>query len=463
MASDMRFSVNSRTGAVILAAVLTVMTGCGPNREAGSPPTQIERDLRAETDDDRTADYTGRILENADPPTLTGKVVCGYQGWFAAPGDGSDLGWHHYGRRSMLTPDTITFDLWPEMSEFGAEEKFATDFRHADGSTAYLFSPVVPATVLRHFDWMRQYGIDGVFLQRFGVSLRRPRLRHHRTLVTANVRAAARQTGRAWALMYDLSGLRSGEIHQIVMPDWRELVDSRRITADPTYLHHRGRPVVGVWGVGFNDGRAYTLQECQELIRFLAEDPEYGGNCVLVGVPTWWRSLTRDAVDDPRLHQVIQQACIVSPWTVGRYDTPRAADRHIAAMTPADMAWCRAHGLDYLPVVFPGFSWHNLKATQGEAAPLNAIPRQGGNFLWTQAVAQHRAGADMLYVAMFDEIDEGTAIFKCSNDPPVGITPFLTFEGLPPDHYLWLTGRLGELIRGQRRPHSTMPRRPGAD
>lgn len=28
-------------------------------------------------------------------------------------------------------------------------------------------------------------------------------------------------------------------------------------------------------------------------------------------------------------------------------------------------------------------------------------------------------GADMLYVAIFDEINEGTAIFKCTDNTPV--------------------------------------------
>jgi hypothetical protein len=56
----------------------------------------------------------------------------------------------------------------------------------------------------------------------------------------------------------------------------------------------------------------------------------------------------------------------------------------------------------------------------------------------------------MLYVAMFDEVDEGTAIFKCTNDPPIsdGVS-FLSYEGLPSDYYLWLTGMAGKLIRGE--------------
>jgi hypothetical protein len=66
----------------------------------------------------------------------------------------------------------------------------------------------------------------------------------------------------------------------------------------------------------------------------------------------------------------------------------------------------------------------------------------------------------MIYVAMFDEVDEGTAIFKCTNGPPVGANRFLTYEGLPNDHYLWLTGEGGRLLRGERIMQKAVPERP---
>ncbi|MEO0532167.1 MAG: xylosidase/arabinosidase, partial [Planctomycetota bacterium] len=75
-------------------------------------------------------------------------------------------------------------------------------------------------------------------------------------------------------------------------------------------------------------------------------------------------------------------------------------------------------------------------------------------------VAAKRAGATMAYVARFDGVDEGPAIFKCSNDPPVGDgVSFLTYEGLPSDHYLWLTGEAGRMFRNERPTTKRLPKR----
>jgi hypothetical protein len=83
-------------------------------------------------------------------------------------------------------------------------------------------------------------------------------------------------------------------------------------------------------------------------------------------------------------------------------------------------------------------------------APLNSIPRLKGEFLWSQFQANKRIGANMIYVAMFDEVDEGTAIFKCTNDTPAtDAVPFVDYEGLPPDFYLRLTGQGAKLLRGE--------------
>ncbi len=151
-------------------------------------------------------------------------------------------------------------------------------------------------------EWMKEYGIDGAFVQRFAVSTLRPESLNHCNTVLAHCREGANRYGRTYAVMYDLSGLRAGQVQQVI-DDWKLLVDRMRIgrdKGDRAYLHHRGKPVVAVWGIGFNDGRKYSLEECERLVRFLKQDPQYGGSTVMVGVPTGWRTLDRDSVPDER-------------------------------------------------------------------------------------------------------------------------------------------------------------------
>src|SRR5205085_3320184 len=138
-----------------------------------------------------------------------------------------------------------------------------------------------------------------------------------------------------------------------------------------------------------------------------------------------------------------------------RYRSLQNVEAHARGRWRNDLAWCREHGKAYLPVVFPGFSWHN----QQPHAPLDDIPRRMGRFLWKQYAEAKRAGATAVYQAMFDEMDEGTAIFKCTNEPPMGESRFLTLEGLTSDHYLWLTGMGGKLVRGEIEATEELPPR----
>jgi hypothetical protein len=45
------------------------------------------------------------------------------------------------------------------------------------------------------------------------------------------------------------------------------------------------------------------------------------------------------------------------------------------------------------------------------------------------------------------------------DDPPVGESRFVTFEGMPSDHYLWLTGMGGKQLRGEVRVTGEPPAR----
>ena len=372
-------------------------------------------------------------------------VMAGYQGWFNTPKDGAGLGWKHFEKEKEFKPGKCTIDLWPDVSEY--EKTYETAFKLPDETPAKVFSSYDASTTDLHFKWMKQYGIDGVFMQRFVVSIRNQKGKDNYNKILNNAVLSAEKYDRAICLMYDLSGMEAGE-EDILIRDWKELCEKYKLVSrnNNHYVYHHGKPLVAVWGIGFNDRRKYGYEQVKKIIDFLKSE----GCSILVGVPTHWRTLTIDAVSDTRLLELVKQADIVHPWLVGRFDnhTYEPCRKSIEE----DIKWCKANGKDYMPVLFPGFSWHNMK----KDAPQNMIPRLGGRFFWKQVKGAVDAGAESLYLAMFDEIDEGTAFFKCTNTPPVGESSFITYEGEAPDHYLWLAGEAAKYLRGELRS-SRMP------
>ena len=53
------------------------------------------------------------------------------------------------------------------LSEFDQDELFQSEVPLKNGQMMDLYSAVTPKTVQRHFDWMQEHNIDGVFLQHF--------------------------------------------------------------------------------------------------------------------------------------------------------------------------------------------------------------------------------------------------------------------------------------------------------
>ena len=372
-------------------------------------------------------------------------VMAGYQGWFNTPEDGAGLGWKHFEKEKEFKPGKCTIDLWPDVSEY--EKTYETAFKLPDETPAKVFSSYDASTTDLHFKWMKQYGIDGVFMQRFVVSIRNQKGKDNYNKILNNAVLSAEKYDRAICLMYDLSGMEAGE-EDILIRDWKELCEKYKLVSrnNNHYVYHHGKPLVAVWGIGFNDRRKYGYEQVKKIIDFLKSE----GCSILVGVPTHWRTLTIDAVSDTRLLELVKQADIVHPWLVGRFDNNTYEPYRKSI--EEDIKWCKANGKDYMPVLFPGFSWHKVK----KDAPQNMIPRLGGRFFWKQVKGAVDAGAESLYLAMFDEIDEGTAFFKCTNTPPVGESSFITYEGEAPDHYLWLAGEAAKYLRGELRS-SRMP------
>lgn len=388
--------------------------------------------------------YTGPTRTDIDATTLDGKVLCGYQGWFNTPGDGTKFGFSHWGERLDRPDGKFVVDMWPDVSEYDPSDLAAVPgLKLPDGSPARLYSAFRPGPVLLHFKWMREYGIDGVFLSRFvGETRSRERVRHVNQ-VLANVREGCHREGRVWAMMLDLSMGRNVST-DVVKNDWKFLCDQVKVRDDSRYLHHKGKPVVLLWGLGFKD-RYWTPEQAEELIRFFKDDPTYGGVYLIGGIDPYWRTLRGESMRDPAWAKIYRSFDAISPWDAGRYRDDAGMDRMRKNVWEPDLAELKPLGIGYMPTAFPGFSWDNLRGTPPGTT---MIPRRKGAFYWRQFAIFRELGIRTVFVGMFDEVNEGTAIYKVANQTPVG-KYFVTYEGLPSDYYLRLTGAATRMIRGE--------------
>lgn len=338
------------------------------------------------------APYAGTSVSGIDNTTLKGKVMVGYQGWFATPNDPLDRGWIHWGN---MDRGEFTTDMWPDVSAYPPEAlDKAGDVKTLSGKPGYLFSPAWPEVVRTHFSWMRQNNIDGAFVQRFlgdmYSSSGRPEW------VLDNVRTAANQEGRIWAVEYDVSGAADDKVLATLKKDWMWMVDNFGIKKDPAYAHEGGKPVVFIWGLPFPD-RHFSSSTANAVVDFFKNDPVYGGNYVIGGIPSDWRK------EDAGWQDHFKKYDGVLTWM------PRSFSH--------DATDFKAMGLDYYPHVHPGFSWANLKHLPTGSTE-QSTPRDGGHTYESMFSRAAEAGTDRLFVGMFDEYDEGTAIAPMSDDPP---------------------------------------------
>jgi hypothetical protein len=395
-----------------------------------------------------------------DFTTLDGKVLLGYQGWFNCPGDGDpNRGWRSWANGTP-SPKKLAVDMYPDLIEFNPSDLCPLPGFTIRGRQAFLYSAMNSNVVDRHFLWMKNYGLDGVLVQRFVTGI--PARRSGGDVVLKNILAAARHHGRATAIEYDVTGASPEKFFDAMRDDWKYLVTELKVASHPCYLHHRGKPVLSVWGMGFSESR-HVPRDPETALRvvkwFQAEAPPELRVTYMGGVPARWRTLSKDSMKEPGWQEVYARMDILQPWSVGRYTNGAGADQWRQEIIKPDLAKTKENGQLYMPVVFPGFSWANLKP---DTQP-NRIPRNGGRFLWTQAWNVRQAGARMLKIAMFDEVNEGTAMFKLaakrSDAPEQGYWLTLDADGLdlPSDWYLRLAREITRMFHGETQPSEKMP------
>ncbi|KAH7908785.1 hypothetical protein BJ138DRAFT_1174013 [Hygrophoropsis aurantiaca] len=419
----------------------------------------------------------GQTLRKANPKTIQDKFLVGYQGWFTCAGDGEPVGpghhgWLHWFNYPVSDGGRPNTDLWPDLSEYSPSELYpAPGLKYANGDPVFLFSSRHPKTVRRHFNWMARHGVDGAFLQRFAgqcdVERGNEGILRIRDEVGDRVKEAAEQEGRVFAIMYDVSGVAPDRIQQVLERDWVHLMREKSILDSPNYLREKDKPVVALWGFGFND-RNHDPSVVRAIVHFFRTVTP-GGVYIIAGAPAHWRTSVSDSDRNPEFVDVwLNEFDAICPWTVGRYGNEDDADRFAEEKIKGDVELLKKQveegkkKVDYMPVVLPGGSGYNL--SQGKWG-FNDIKRNGGRFLWRQIYNARKLGIRTIYGAMWDEYDEGTAympvVSKKSMLPVHDKYQFMALDedgyDLPSDWYMRICGLAGETLRNERMLHETFP------
>lgn len=414
------------------------------------------------------------IWAQVDFTTLSNKVMTGYQGWHWATGDRSPHNkWNHWITNSNVRPGPTNchMDAFPDMTEY--TKQYDTDFYTPGGTRMKVYSATDYSTVDLHFKWMKDYNIDGAFVQRFVSRFKTWDSKSQNTeLVMSNCWKAAEAHGRAFVVMYDVSDSwnSDAQLYTTLTNDWIQRA-KKYTTNSPNYLYHKGKPLAVVWGMGKADRWPESPKVAMDIVNFFKTN----GCSVMGGVDNDWRMLgsgcRTNVVDGISWTDVNNAYDVISPWLVGTFGAGVSSANGIRTKLSQDVQNCNARNVDYMPVAFPGFSWANWKP----GAVFNSRPRLGGTYLWAQAYNAKLAGANMLYLAMFDEVDEATALYKTT--PTAETSPQVVFgtgytnqwvrlnidgQTLPSDWYLQVCDEINRMFKGERTVVETLPISPNS-
>lgn len=234
---------------------------------------------------------------------------------------------------------------------------------------------------------------------------------------------------------YDLNGASSApgssNVAETILADLASLSD---VLGSPVYMHQGGKPVVEVWGVGIVT--AVSVDDSAALVAAL----QGAGYYVILGVQQAWHA---ELVEDQPggYGSVYALADMLQPWTVGAYDRDGYPGFRDGRQATEDKAALAALGIESSVVVWPGGS--NSNADPGDPAAFDRFPRWNGTFYQAQLDgAVDVVGPNFIFGAMFDEVNEGTAIYPVlkrsqlpTNQRFLGVD-----DDLAPDAYLTMAG-----------------------
>ncbi len=378
----------------------------------------------------------------------------GYQAWHRGPEDN----WSHWFDGGIPDETHMSGDNWPDLSEYPI--LYQTQLSYPDGSPVLVYSCNDYETVDVHIRWMKEYGLKGCFLQRQQLNIHNPETLEQMDRKALHVRRACEKYGIRFCMMpcnndKSESG-RGQEYIDNIIADWKHCVDDLKITESPMYMHQDGKPVIGFWGLGFANRQMTPEQANQILDSFqMPTDSKYRVY-VMGGVPNDWRTKTKAG-----FMPVYERLDMISPWRPIFYDPYNQVwlDR-----MAGDKAFCDARGIDYNPTVSPGAS---VAYQNSDPSLRNKNPRDGGNYLWKQVYEVCKLKNKFIYVAMYDEIDEGTAMYKmaetieyCPVVDPLLVPLNEDGYDLPDDWYLRIGSEIQKMIEGSSPLVSILPLKP---
>jgi len=406
--------------------------------------------------------FANEAKKVVDITSLKGLWLTGYQAWARTPNDGTNSKWQHYFVTYHTGERVWVVDGLPDTSEFKDEDKeLVDDVFDGDGNPVYLVSAINPNVIDTHFKWMRDYDIDGVWLQRFLMSSlgqEGEKTFSERNKIMDEVVKASKKYGRGWAINFDLVDIPAEKLVDEIKKEWIRMVDLGYTTLENRYIHHNGLPVVHLWNVTYPDDvelrSKSNPQIAEELLEFFNTKGKYQAFFVAGTNWTWTREVNIEKWE--YFYEEIK--CVVS-WNVGNALPDKNDPNKFVAYTGI---WKDAERISkqkdilWIPTIYPSFSWQNMNVNRTEAWAKARKGRRQGEFLWEQLYALNEVNADSVFLAMWDELDEWTAFFKVLPNPPEEGN-FLGTEGMPSDWSLQLVREARRIMRSNEPFPKTIP------
>ncbi|KXN82314.1 Serine/threonine-protein kinase HT1 [Leucoagaricus sp. SymC.cos] len=408
-------------------------------------------------------------LKRSDPSTIQDKFLVEYMGWYACPGDGDPLQQSHHGWLQWFNhqfPDMKhpCVDLFPDVSSYSPSELYPVPGLITNtNQQTFLFSSRNPITVQRHFHWMAEYGVDGAFFCRWAGSLGKGQDlgRSLSDEVIDHVREAAEKEDRVFAIEYSVREVSANNVAlaDVLEQDWKNLVYEKGMLNSPNYLRENGKPIILLTSLGWR-GAGHTPALVRSIVAVFRRITP--GDAYIMGcVPTYWRTSEVDADPNPEFVDVwLDELDAICP----------DISTNNGERMKADMEFIRKRlegghkTVDYIPLVFPGFSRHNQSSGSDK---WNEFKRDGGRELWKEIFNVSKLGVRTMYGVSWDDYCSGDALLPVV--PQKNLLPqsnkckFMALDedgyDLPSDWYMRICGLAAEVLHNKTLVSQTFPLR----